>query len=224
MTTLVAGTRGDALRVLFVGDDVQSLAVVGTIRGLIPLAAAGACGEGSARVRSLGSPPTRFSFRAPGSSTWGEAIVAEVSGDYLLEDGSDRSKWLRARVRTDWLASQPEEAPVFLRDRFNELGPDDVTAAEAASGSVEVLALELANVSTNRLDLLKSWIAPATSNIEVSPDGISWSAPTTEGTALALGSLDYGATLSFYVRRTITIGAASAAKLLNQLRFSWRGA
>lgn len=224
MTVLLAGTRADALRVRVAGSDVQSLALVGTIRGVTPLAVAGLCGEGTAKLRSTGAPPRRFQFRAPGSSTWGEEVTVAATGEYLLEDGADRSKWIRVRVDLAWLPDGPAEANVFLRDRWNELGPDDVTAAEAAAGSVDPLTLDLVNVSPNRLDGLRAWLVSGTVDLELSPDGSAWSAPTTEGAGISLGALAPSASVPLYVRRTITAGAPPATKVLNRLRLSWEGA
>lgn len=224
MTVHLAGSRGDALRVRVAGSDVQHLAVVGTIRGVTPLAAAGRCGEGTGSLRSRGTPPRRFSWRAPGSSTWGDEVAVSADGSYLLEDGEDRDSWLRVQVDVSWLPDVPEEARVFLRDRYNALGPDDVTAAEATAGDVATLELALVNVGANRLDGLVAWIDAATSDLEISDDGVSWSAPTSEGAGTALGQVNPGASVALHVRRTIGAGAPSAAEILNQIHFAWTGA
>lgn len=225
MTVLRAGTRGDALRVRVAGgsSDVASLAVVGSIRGVTPLAAAGRCGPGTGALRSVGAPPRRLQWREPGSGVWGGAVRVVASGSYLLEGGEDRDAWLRVRVDLAWLAPGAEEARVFLADRHNELGPDDVAAGEAEAGAVEVLELELHNVSANRLDGLKAWLDPAAEGLELSADGDAWSAPTSEGSGIALGHLDAGAHVALYVRRTIGAGAPAAA-ILNQVHFAWTGA
>jgi hypothetical protein len=224
MTVLVAGSRGDALRLQVGASNVQHLALIGTIRGVTPLAVAGRCGEGTGSIRSFGSPPRRFAFRAPGSSTWGEEVTVGSTGDYLLEDGDDTNKWLRVRIDLAWLADVPAEARVFLRDRYNELGPDDVTSSEASAGSVETLTVTCANVGSHRLASLKAWLEVGVSGIELSPDNVAWSAPTSEGAGVALGNVEAGLTVPLYLRRTITAGAASAAKVLNQINFSWEGA
>lgn len=224
MTVHHAGTRGDAIRVRVGGEDVQHLAVLGTIRGVTPLAAAGRCGEGTGALRSLDTPPRRLQWRAPGSETWGTAVRVEADGSYLLEDGEDQHAWLRVGVDVSWLPDVPEEARVFLRDRYNALGPDDVSAAEASAGATEALELALANVSTNMVRAVTAWLDPATEDLELSPDGSAWSAPTSEGAGLALGDVNGGASVALHVRRTIGAGAPSAAEVLNLIHLAWEGA
>jgi hypothetical protein len=223
VTVHVAGSRGDALRVRTSGGvEIPSLTAVGAIPGVVPLAAAGQNGPGTGYVRCDGNG--RLAWKAPGSNTYGELVTVAADGSYLLEDGEDRDAWLRVQVRTAFLPSTPAEAQVLLGDRYNALGPDDVTSAEASAGLVETTTFQLYNAGAHRVDALKAWLDASVSGIELSTDGSSWSTPTTEGAALAFGNVNPGSFATLHVRRSVVAGAASNARITNILRFSWEGA
>lgn len=224
MTVLLAASRGDALRVrTSAGVEIPSLTAIGAIPGVVPLAAAGANGPGTGRLRSQGDG-TLLQWRAPGSSTYGEAVTVAADGSYLLEDGEDTAAWLRVYVRTAFLVAGPAEAEVLLGDLYNALGPDDVTAAEATAGLVEVTQFQLYNAGAHRIDSLAVWLGASVVGLEISTDGVAWSAPTTEGAALAFGNVAPAAFATLHVRRTISAGAANNPKITDLIRFSWEGA
>lgn len=224
MSVTLAGMHADGVRVQVSSVDVELLAIVGTIRGVTPLAASGRGGPGTASIRSVAGSPIGLQFQAPGSSTWGAITFAPATGDYLLEDGADPQKWLRVHVDLTWLSPTVEQGSVYLRDRWNELGPDDVATADAAAGIVEVLTLGLKNASPDTVWNLKAWLGSSHAGLALSPDNVTFTSPTNEGTAVALTSpLAKGASVPLYMKRTITAGASPAAAILNQLELSWDG-
>jgi hypothetical protein len=222
MPTLTAGMHGDGLRVQVSAVDVRHLAVVGTIRGVTPLAAAGKNGVGTGLLRSVAGSVAGFQWQAPGGS-YGPITFAFVTGDYVLEDGTDPGKWIRVHVDLTWLPTAAEEAQVYLKDRFNELGPDDVSSANAAAGIVETVTLSLLNASPDRVKNVKAWLGASAAGLAISPDNVTFTSPTTEGAAISIGTIEKGASASLYFRRTITAGASPAASILNQLELSWDG-
>lgn len=222
MTTFAAGTRGDRIAVKASGVEVLQLGVAGTIPGVAPLAAGGANGPGTGQLRQLANG--RLQWKAPGSSTFGGEIFVGLGGHFLLEDGDDAADWLRVSVTTAFVVAGAADAKVFTQDRFNEVGPDDVTAAEALAGDVSTSTLTLENTSGANVVDLVVWLDPSTVGLEISDDGVSFVTPTTKGTALAMATpLAPGATDTLHIRRTIGAGASSDPDVLNLLPMSWEG-
>lgn len=224
MTVYRAGDRGDALRLKYSGEVVSYLSAVGSPPGVTPLAADGSNGTGTGRLRTVGLEGRRLQWRAPGSSSWGAEVTVAADGDYVLEDGDDAGAWIRVRVALAFLTAGPAEALVYLRQRFNELGPDDVTAAEASAGDVTSTTYALECASPHGVQGIKAWLDAETSGLELSDDGATWVAPTSEGSALELGDLASGASVALYTRRTVSASATSSAEALNSLHLSWEGA
>lgn len=216
-----AGARGDALRLKLSGVEVNQMLVVGAIPGVYPLAAAARNGTGTGTIQSTGDG-TLLSWKAPGSATAGTPIPASVDGSYLLQDGVDLDKWLRVQVVAAYLVSAGS-AQVTLRDSYNGLGPDDVTAAEATAGSVETLEVTMSNDSGRGISRLVAWIDAAVSDLEISDDGAAWVSPTSEAAGLAFPDLAAGATDIIHLRRTIGAAAGSDTGVLNHLHFAWQG-
>lgn len=224
MTTYAAGTRGDGLRVKVSGVELVPLSIVGTIRGVTPLAAGARCGPGTGLLVFTPSPPA-LAFRAPGSSTTGVPCRITRDGDFVLEDGADKTKFLRVRIATAWLPSSPAQASVFLLDRYNEAGPNDVTAVQATAGNVQSFALTLENETPSPVYDVRAWLDPLASGLAISTDNATWKTPTseTDPNVLVWASVAVGASVTLYVRRTITAGAASAAAVLNLIQLGWTG-
>lgn len=216
-------TRSDGLRAKVSSVEVLSLATLGTISGVSVTAAAGRCGEGTARVRyrsGLG-----LSFMAPGSATWGPDVDVSAGGDFLLEDGDDEHKWARVTVSAAYLLDG-QEGTVALVDLYNALGPDDVSAAEASSGAVETLTLTLEAASPHGVQGLKAWLGSSAPGLELSDDNATWVTPDSEihADVVELGDLAASATTTLYVRRTISAAASHDPDVLNVLEFAWDGA
>ena len=215
--------RADALRLKVAAVELQHLAVVGAIPGVIPYLAAARNGPGTARIRSTGDGSV-LSYRAPGSATWGSPMSAAVDGEYLLCDGEDADKWLRITVDVSFLTSGPAEARVLLT-RLYDVGvaDDDVTAAEASAGDVATYTITLENTSTVTLSHLRIWLDPTTYWLEISDDGATWVTPASVAAALALPDLAAGATDTLHLRRTLPAGSPPEPSILNQIHLSFCG-
>ena len=217
-----AATRADSLRLTLASVEILSLSAVGTIPGVIVLAAAGRNGQGDGMLRSTGDG-TLLSWRAPGSATYGLKVDCSSDGTYLLEDGDDHDCWLRVQVYASYLSSTPATARVDLQDRLqNGISSDDVTAAEATAGDVETYTVTLENDAATNLSGLKVWITdPDANTLEISDDNATWVSPTTEETALALPDLAAGATDTLYCRRTVAAAEPSSPSVLQLLHFAF---
>ncbi|RME36531.1 MAG: hypothetical protein D6788_11375 [Planctomycetota bacterium] len=210
----------DAIRLENPGELVLMKAV-GTIPGVAIVDAAPANGKGVGLIESRGDGKT-LRWRAPGSSFPGAEVRCESDGDYILEDGADRGKFVRVRVRTGFLFPGPTSGSVFIDDRYeNGLSDGDFTAAEAAAGASKTNTVTVRNISPLRIYDLRVWIDPAISFVAISADGVSWVSPTTEATALLLGDVAPGLATSLHIKRTISPGQMSSPKVLNRIHFSW---
>lgn len=215
-------TRADSLRMEVSAVEVVHLTAVGTLPGVAVLAVAGRNGPGTGRLRSQGADGTLLSWRAPGSAVWGPDVDASLDGIYLLEDGADAGKWARVQTYGAHMTPAADEAEVLLVDRYNnEIGSDDLTAAEASAGDVETYTVDLANDNPVGLSNLRVWLDAAVVDLEISDDGAAWVSPTSEAAALVLPPLAGGANDVLHFRRTI--GAASPADpaVLNDVRLAF---
>lgn len=222
---MTPGLHSDGIRAKVSGTEIALLARLNTIPGVAILALGGASGPGTASLRSSPESSTLLQWKAPGSSTWGVAVDCSTSGDYLLEDGEDSAAFARVRVAAAYLSGAGSEAPVRLRDVWNELGGDDVTAGEASAGGVALFEVELENVTGTGVYSLAAWLdsgAPAGLELSDSASG-PWTSPTTEGAAVALGGVLAGASTTLHLRRTVSASAVSDPDVITHLRLSWRG-
>lgn len=221
-----AARRCDALRLEVSGAETHSLRAIGTLPGVVVLAAAGRNGRGTGMLRTSGSG-TWLSWRAPGSNRFGAAVVCDSDGSYLLEDGRDLSKWLRVEVHVDYLVPGAVDARVYLADAYNNgHAHDDVSAAEADAGDIEDYTITLANDSLGDLIDVKAWLELDTAQkIEISSDDINYYAPTFEDhvNALSWARITAGGSETLYLRRTIAASAGYDPGVLNQLKFAWTG-
>lgn len=214
-------TRGDALRLKLAGVESQSMVAVGAVPGLAVLAVAGRNGVGVGILKVSGSG-TGLAWKAPGSASFGHAQPITADGSFLLEDGDDSDKWIRVAAYTDYLSDG--EGVVYVQDKYNnEVGQDDVTAAEASAGDVTDFSISVHNDSHVILSQVKFWLDASVSGIEISDDDITYVSPTTEGTALAMADIPAGGSITLYVRRTIGAGASSDADILNILECKYSG-
>lgn len=219
----VAMTHGDALRIETGGQESLHLTAVGTLPGVVVLAAAGRNGPGTGRLRA-DQDGTRLAWRAPGSATYGTPVVCSPDGLYLLEDGEDPDSWLRIQMRSAYAVPGHAEGRVALGDRWtNAVGHDDVTAGEASAGDVEGYTVTLSNDSTAGLSRVLAWLDAAVSDLEISDDDITYVSPTSEGAALGLADIPAGGSITLYLRRTIGAAEPSDPDVLNHLHFSYQG-
>jgi hypothetical protein len=220
-----AGRRGDSLRLELSSVEIHSLVAVGTLPGVVVLAAAGRNGPGVGMLRASGNG-TYLSWRAPGSDRFGSTVICTTDGSsYLLEDGKHLDKWLRVKVHSDYLNPGSADARVYLADVYNNgVGHDDLSAGEATAGNVEDYTITMAN--DNPMDVLnvRAWLEAETSwKVEISDDDIAYISPTAEHhvDTLARARIAAGATATLYLRRTIIAGAGSDPGVLNHLQFAF---
>jgi len=217
-----SGSGPASLQIEAASFELQSLRLVGAIRGVVPLFAAARNGPGTGRLSSH-RDGRWLKWQAPGASRYGRPVACGADGEYVLRDADDPDKYVRVRVIAAELVSGVVTSTVELSDVYNNaLAGDDVTAAEAAAGSVESWTLTLRNVSRAILSQLRVWIDRNTVDLEISDNGSGWVAPTDESTGLSLGDLLIGSTTTLYVRRSIAAGAIAHGGLLNCLHFIFR--
>lgn len=124
---------------------------------------------------------------------------------------------------------------------------DDVTAAEATAGDIEYRCVYIFNRNaTDSLTSVVVWIGSQTSSAGTSlaigldpagngngrttgvaatianegtaPAGVTFSAPSTSGTGLSIGTLGPGEGRAIWVRRTVNAGAAASSEDRCELR------
>jgi len=212
------GLSGDALRFEKDASEIVCLAAAGAPPGVVVLRAAGKNGEGSGRI-VINSSGDGLRWRAPGSSIYGDDVAAGDDGEYLLFDGEDFHKFLRVQVYAARL--EPDAwSEVELRDIYgNQVAGEDATAEEASTGDISEHNVTLRNASFSTIADLLAWLDPTTTGLEISDDGETWVSPTTEATALDLGTIAAHDSSPFYLRRTIAPGAESDAEILNHVHF-----
>lgn len=111
---------------------------------------------------------------------------------------------------------------------------DTVGSAEASSGDTEYRCIYVANTGTTTATNVVIWVqadttqanitpaialggeglngtAETVANENTAPTGESFSTPTTEGTALSIGSLAQNDEYPVWIRRTVTAGATNTA-------------
>jgi hypothetical protein len=217
-------TRADALRFEVSSVEVRQLHAVGAIDGvtLLFVAARNGIGVGYLRYYDDGT----LAWKAP-SSSYGTAVDVSAGGQFVLEDSTDEDAYVRIDVTAARLPSAAAEARVLLRDTYNnDVASDDVTAGEAASGSVETYTFDVQNDSPDGVPWCLVWIDSGVSGIEISPNGSSWSSPTNEASAIDVGPVPKDGSSTLHVRRTIGAGAGADPDVLTHLHFayeSWSG-
>jgi len=216
-------TFADAIRVKVVETEITHLTAVRTLPGVVILRAAARNGPGSGQLQSQGDG-AMLAWQAPGSATFGTPVDCSSDGTYLLRDGDDADKWVRVQVYVAHLLPSAHQQRVYLADRYANGPPhDDVTAAEATAGDVVTYQLRLYNESPVVVADVDAWVDASVSGLEISDDGASWSTPTTEETALDLGSLAPGDYATLHLRRTIGAGANADPDVLTLLHYSFQG-
>jgi len=165
-----------------------------------------------------------LAWQAPGSSTPGAAALVSGGGSFLLEDGADPSMWIRVSVYPTYLPSTAQGL-VNIGDTFNSFGPDDVAAANAASGITETVEFTLKNVSPAVITGVKLWLDPAVVDLTVSSDGTNFYDPisSTDAHVLTWSSIAAGASVNLWVKRIIGASATSNPAILNLMQYSWNG-
>lgn len=220
-------TRADAVRITNdIGVLVDMLIAIGTIPGVAIDFAAAKNGEGTGYIQS-GDNGNELTWKAPGSTTFGTAVVASSDGVYVLEDGEDDDKCVRVTVTTAYLESSAQTAPVYLSDRFNnEIGSDNVAADDADTGTNSTETILVYNRSGQQITNLKAWIDSAVTYLQIAkPFPATFKTPTSEGHAdvLTWATVAPDAYVTIRIKRTIPASTGEAPTVLNVLHLSWDG-
>jgi len=223
---MIPATRNDGLRLQLSGADVTSLSALGTLPGVVVLAAAAANGPGLGTLIASAAglawqPPSPPALPMPGASQ-----ACPGDGTYLLE-GADPAQWIRVQVYSAYLPASGS-AQVALADLYGGVGIDDVSAANASAGLTETTQFSLTNVTPSLITGVTLWIDPVGSGagtLSVSSDGTNFFQPHYQGdpNVLTWSSIASLASVSVWVRRTIGAAAVSNPRLLNLLRWAWNG-
>jgi hypothetical protein len=222
---MTPGTRNDGLRLQLSGSDVGGLRIAGTLPGVVATAAAARNGTGIGLLTA--SPDSILSWQAPGSSASGVGVDGSGGGSIMLEDGMDPSSWLRVEVYPDYLPSAAQ-ALVLFADSFNDIGPDDVGAADALAGLTTTTEYTLKNMdAVHAITDARLWLdsgASGFSSLSVSLDGTNFYEPTSASDANVLlwGTIAPSASVNIWVRRAISADAASNPSILNLLQWAWQ--
>lgn len=200
--------------------EVKHLAAIGTLPGVRVLLAAGGNGPGTGYLHY--DPTLGLAWRAPGASLPGPwRDISAGNGTYVVE-GADRAAFLRVQVYETYLPPEADATPVYLGDLFqNAAGDVDVSPAAAAAGDVRTRYFRLQNNADRHIHQVKAWLDAGVEHIEISPDNVTYTAPTTEAAALSLGDVAPGAELLLYFKRTIPAGHGEEPALLNLFHFTF---
>jgi len=211
------------------GDEIPCLRAVGTIPGVVVLAAAGRNGPGAGQLRSYGDGAL-LSWRAPGSSFEGAPVTCAADGEYLLEDGAEANKWLRVHVYRAHLCG-PSQASVLLEDLYNNaIAITDIDGLAAEIGSDDEQWVDLHNINSVTLGNVRAWIDPdyswdGTDGLQIRKSGGAWKAPNAEDhpDVLIWDSLGPGQTVRLEGLRQYAAEAESDPGILARLHFGFDG-
>lgn len=198
---------------------VQSLRIAETLRGVLPIRAAGWCETGTGRLRT-NATGTHIEWRAPGDSAYGAAVAISADGQYLLRS-DDADKWLLIQVWREWVLTNHAEANVYLADWHNGI-IDDIDAATASAGGTVTDTLRLVNDSPSIADDVVVWL-DNDDYLEISADEITWVAPTSEATGLAMGDIAGLGDVDLFVRRVIGASTDAEPKILDIVKLTYTG-
>jgi len=211
----------DALHLEVSSIETRMLSTVGAIDGVVVAFAAGANGVGTGYL-ATGPDGTTLGWKGPGSSSYGTYVDVSAGGSFVIEDGDDPDHYVRVTVTASRLPTSAAEARVLLRDIYNnDVASDEVTAVEAAAGDVEDYTIDVVNDSADGVAGVLVWVDAAVSGIEISADGVSYSTPTDEASAISLGVIAQSSSAPLYLRRTIAGSAASDPDVLTHLHYSF---
>jgi len=176
---------------------------------------------------------TQMAWAAPGEAEGDPVTVA--AGDIKILFSSTPSKYVIVQRRT--VSTFRGSEAVGLVWTFNNwLGGSNFDSAEATAGASKYLALFFANAATaGDITNLKVWVdgtqaglveigkeAPVDGAIQLiadedtAPTGVTFSAPTTSGTALSIGTLTPGDSYGLWRKRYIV--AATDASPMTKAR------
>jgi hypothetical protein len=208
-------------------SECVSMRWAGAMPGVVVTAVSARNGIGTGTlVASSGG----LAWQAPGSELPGTPSEITGDGNYLLEDGTDPSAFVRVAVYADYLPASGGGS-VAITDSYGPaalLAGGDLSAADAAGGLVSITQYSLTNVTPNAVINVKLWLDPTASgeaNLTVSSDGINYFAPvsSTDAHVLAWPIINAGGSQTLWIKRTIAASGAANPKVLNEIQYSWQG-
>jgi hypothetical protein len=210
----------DQIQLQSSGTPLVSLRALGTLNGVEITAVAALNGPGQGLLSI--DAASNLSWTPPGGAV-GTPVDVSAGGNFIIYDSTGNA-WIGITVAAAYLALA-SAATVTLEDLYD--GPivsDDVTAVEASAGDVATWSIAVKNTSGVSATGLVAWLDPATySGIDISLDGVTWSAPTSEGAGLSIGTLAASASATIYFQRTVPSSSASLASGLVLLNVGWTG-
>jgi hypothetical protein len=219
---MIPDDGNDAIEIAISGAEVISYTATGTLEGVEVVHISGACSPGEGMMRATGDGLT-LSWKAPGDSGFGTDVAIEGDGEYVLLS-ADESQWIKVEVYTSWMPGGPQSAAVQLHENYaNGVAGDDVTSAQASGGHQTNLTFTAENKTGRIMTSVRFWLTAAAAAVgfELSTDGVSWSAPTSEGAAIYDGTLSPGTPVTFHIRRTIAASTESDPHVTNQINYSF---
>lgn len=198
---------------------VQSLRIAETLRGVLPIRAAGWCENGTGRLRT-NATGSHIQWRAPNDTEYGTEVAIPSDGQYLLRS-DDADKWLLIQVWRSWVLTNHAEANVYLADWHNGM-LDDVDAATASTGDTVTETLRVVNDSPAIAQGVAAWL-DNDDYVEISADEVTWVAPTAEGAALELGDIAGLGEANLFVRRVISASMNADPSILDVIKLTYTG-
>jgi hypothetical protein len=204
---------------------VGGLRAIGNMPGVVITAAASRNGPGIGLL--ISSSGSNLAWQAPGSSTPGPAINVSGGGAFMLEDGADPSMWINIYVYPAYLLGTAQ-ATIAFEDSYNNVGPADVTAANALAGVATTTEYALCNSTAAVITSALMWIddtASGYAELSISLDGTNFYTPysSTDTHVLSWPSIAAGASVNVWVKRTIAAASGYAPSILNVLQWQWNG-
>lgn len=208
-------------------SECVSMRWAGTMPGVIVTAVSARNGIGTG---TLVATNAGLSWQAPGSTIPG--TPAEISGDgnYMLEDGTDPSAFVRVAVYADYLPDSGG-GTVAIGDSYGPaalLAGGDLSAADAAGGMISITQYSMTNVTANAVINVKLWLdtsASGEADLLLSSDGMNYFAPlsSTDAHVISWPIIAAAASQTLWIKRTIAASSAANPKLLNEIQYSWQG-
>lgn len=198
------------------------------------VAGANGTGQGTLRVDSGGL----VYWTPPGGSEG--AGVALANGASVLLEGGDTDKVVR--VSRDGATMAAGSITLDLvRAMNNAIGMGDVDNATRVAGGNYYRCLMLKNHSSLKLSSIAVWFESGSTqatlsvaeetpssdavqtvaDVNTAPTGVSWSTPTSEGTALSLSDLDADSMTGLWVRRAFSAADSVAPIERVEMRISF---
>lgn len=217
-----AGNRADALRLMKFGlaEEIRCLHTAGTLMGVAVTYVGGRNGPGIGVLRAT-TYGESFSWKAPGSSSFGIEHVLDDDSEVILEDGEDTDKIIRIKPFPDYLSSSGGQAEVHLQDSYNEIGGPPKPYSQGLPMEYKI---DLYNISSKSLLNLKIWTHIDEDDFYLSWDGIDWTFSDAEDSPNVLyhEELEADETKTLYIKRGVGAEIPQGRiAVLNLLFFSW---